>query len=405
MPGIAGDLWDPASGGLYHSTNFGASFTKMPTVQAAYQIGFGKDPFGKTYPALYLFGTIAGILGFYRSDDAGASWTQFNDANHNFGWIDQIIGDPNVYGRVYIATGGRGVIIGNVVNTPPTLATAATAGANPVTTTSTTLSALGADDTSESNLSYAWSATGPAPVTFSANNTNAAKNTTATFSQAGAYSFTVTITDFSGAIITSNLSLTVSQTATSITLTPGATSLYAGASQQFTATVLDQFNNPLAAQPPITWTLASGAGTLSSTGLYTAPLESTNATVKASTASLSQSAAIATTSALSGDANLDGTVDLTDLSTVLNNFGAASPNWTDGNFDGTPTIDLTDLSNVLNNFGQSNPSASAQLPITNDQSPTTPAATNTLVTPHPLHHHRAKHKPAPAPKRPPPHHH
>ena len=62
---------------------------------------------------------------------------------------------------------------------------------------------------------------------------------------------------------------------------------------------------------------------------------------------------------LLGDANIDGHVDLTDLSAILNHFGAATPNWTDGNFDNQPTIDLTDLSDVLNNFGQSNPNASA----------------------------------------------
>ncbi len=67
---------------------------------------------------------------------------------------------------------------------------------------------------------------------------------------------------------------------------------------------------------------------------------------------------------LLGDANADGHVDLSDLSTVLNNFGAATPNWTDGNFDSAPTIDLTDLSDVLNDFGLSNPTVS--------NAPTTP---------------------------------
>ena len=65
---------------------------------------------------------------------------------------------------------------------------------------------------------------------------------------------------------------------------------------------------------------------------------------------------------LLGDANLDGNVDLTDLSIVLNNFGKSTSAWTDGNFDHQPTIDLTDLSDVLNNFGQSlNLTASASL--------------------------------------------
>ncbi|HUO11078.1 MAG TPA: PEP-CTERM sorting domain-containing protein [Phycisphaerae bacterium] len=58
-------------------------------------------------------------------------------------------------------------------------------------------------------------------------------------------------------------------------------------------------------------------------------------------------------SALPGDATLDGKVDLTDLSIVLNNFGTAKGAWTDGNFDQAATIDLTDLSDVLNNFGTS----------------------------------------------------
>ena len=73
--------------------------------------------------------------------------------------------------------------------------------------------------------------------------------------------------------------------------------------------------------------------------------------------------------ALLGDANADNQVDLSDLSTVLNNFGQSTPNWSDGNFDNTPTIDLTDLSDVLNNFGQT--------------TPTTTAATTPAPTPQP----------------------
>ncbi|MGN6368299.1 MAG: PEP-CTERM sorting domain-containing protein [Phycisphaerae bacterium] len=61
-----------------------------------------------------------------------------------------------------------------------------------------------------------------------------------------------------------------------------------------------------------------------------------------------------------GDSNLDGKVDLTDLSTVLNHFGQASSHWTSGNFDGAATIDLTDLSGVLNNFGKTLPTTALQ---------------------------------------------
>ena len=75
---------------------------------------------------------------------------------------------------------------------------------------------------------------------------------------------------------------------------------------------------------------------------------------------------------LLGDANLDGNVDLSDLSIILNNFGKTTSAWTDGNFDHAATIDLTDLSDVLNNFGQSiNPNAS-QSQITNNSATPVP---------------------------------
>ncbi len=61
-----------------------------------------------------------------------------------------------------------------------------------------------------------------------------------------------------------------------------------------------------------------------------------------------------------GDANLDGVVDLNDLNIVLNNLGTATGAWTSGNFDGAPTVDLNDLNDVLNNLGANVPAASVQ---------------------------------------------
>ena len=59
---------------------------------------------------------------------------------------------------------------------------------------------LGDDDAGEANLTYTWATSGtpPAPVTFSANGSNAAKNTTATFSKAGSYTLQVTVADQPG---------------------------------------------------------------------------------------------------------------------------------------------------------------------------------------------------------------
>ena len=89
---------------------------------------------------------------------------------------------------------------------------------NPVSGTTASLSVLGADDGGEANLTYTWATTGtpPAAVTFSANGTNAAKTTTATFTKAGTYTLQVTVKDQPGLTATSPVAVTVNQTLTSI---------------------------------------------------------------------------------------------------------------------------------------------------------------------------------------------
>ena len=181
-------------------------------------------------------------------------------------------------------------------NAAPTVATAASASPNPVTGTTTALLVLGADDGGESNLVYTWATTGtpPAAVTFSANGTNASKNTTATFTKAGSYSFTVTIKDAQGLTVTSSTTVTVSQTATTVTLSPTSVSVAANGTQQFTATVKDQFATAITS-PAVTWSVSAGSGTISSSGLYTAPASTGSATVKAVSGSASATASVTIT--------------------------------------------------------------------------------------------------------------
>ncbi len=54
-----------------------------------------------------------------------------------------------------------------------------------------------------------------------------------------------------------------------------------------------------------------------------------------------------------GDLNGDGTVDLLDLSTLLNNFGTSGAGPADGDLDGDGDVDLIDLSTLLTAFGTS----------------------------------------------------
>jgi photosystem II stability/assembly factor-like uncharacterized protein len=111
-PGIEGDVWLTAFKELDHSTDSGKSYEAIPSVGEAYALGFGKPAEGKTYPALYLIGKIDGVTGYFRSDDKGETWVRINDDMHQWGFCTVIIGDPRVSGRVYIGTGGRGIIYG-----------------------------------------------------------------------------------------------------------------------------------------------------------------------------------------------------------------------------------------------------------------------------------------------------
>lgn len=112
--GVQGDLWLAASdSGLLHSTNGGLSFAKLATAQSAQGIGFGKPAPGAAYQAVYLIGTVNGVFGVYRSTDEGASWLRINDNQHQYGYLGTIItGDPDVFGRVFLDSNGRGVIYG-----------------------------------------------------------------------------------------------------------------------------------------------------------------------------------------------------------------------------------------------------------------------------------------------------
>ena len=111
-PTQEGDLWFAmGERGIYHSTNSGANFIKLENVQEGYALGFGKAAPKQNYPAIYITGKIGDVRGVFRSDDGGNKWVRINDDQHQYGWIGQvIIGDPRIYGRVYLGTNGRGIL-------------------------------------------------------------------------------------------------------------------------------------------------------------------------------------------------------------------------------------------------------------------------------------------------------
>ncbi|MCX4978586.1 cellulose binding domain-containing protein [Streptomyces sp. NBC_00620] len=124
LSGTKGDVWlaggaSDGAYGLWHSTDGGATFAKLPGIEEADTIGFGKAAPAASYQTLYASAKIGGVRGIFRSTDKGVSWTRINDDAHQWGWTGAAItGDPRVYGRVYVSTNGRGIVYGDTAGTP-----------------------------------------------------------------------------------------------------------------------------------------------------------------------------------------------------------------------------------------------------------------------------------------------
>ena len=146
------------------------------------------------------------------------------------------------------------------VGVPPTVArNASSVPSSPVTVSSVVLDVLGADDGGEPSLLYSWVALGPGPVTFSDNNSNSAKKTTASFAQGGSYKLTVTVTDVVGLQNSSVITIEVVQKLAVIEIAPGTATVNAGAGKPFSATIKDQFNHIMTIDPmAIRWTATGG---------------------------------------------------------------------------------------------------------------------------------------------------
>jgi hypothetical protein len=112
-PGLEGDVWVTSSKDVYRSTDSGNSFKELGTVEESHALGFGKAAPGRNNPSVYLVGKVKGTAGFFRSDDLGVTWVRLNDDLHQFGFVGTITGDLKRFGRVYIGTGGRGILYGD----------------------------------------------------------------------------------------------------------------------------------------------------------------------------------------------------------------------------------------------------------------------------------------------------
>jgi hypothetical protein len=150
----------------------------------------------------------------------------------------------------------------------PTI-TSTSAAPNLTTGTTATMS-VSATNPAGGTLAYNWTTVSqPAGSTAPTISAGQSATATATFHQAGTYQFRVTVTNQTGQTATTTVTVTISSKLTGIVLTPATATVHHGSQQQFTAYAVDQFQRQMAA--PLSWSLASGPGTITSSGLYTAP--------------------------------------------------------------------------------------------------------------------------------------
>ena len=118
--GHPGHVWAATGASIMYTENYGEDWTMVRNLNAK-AIGFGAPENEGDYPVIYAIGNdnVSGGSssgdGIYRSIDKGESWQRINDGDHLFGNITpSITGDGVKYGRVYFATNGRGIVMGDI---------------------------------------------------------------------------------------------------------------------------------------------------------------------------------------------------------------------------------------------------------------------------------------------------
>ena len=110
-----GSLYLATPSGLFHTTK-GATFAQINSVASAFAITEGAPRPNSAQLTLYLGGQVGTQAGLFRSTDGGLSWIRIDDAAHEYGYLNVIQGDLRVFGRVYLGTGGRGIIYADSAN-------------------------------------------------------------------------------------------------------------------------------------------------------------------------------------------------------------------------------------------------------------------------------------------------
>jgi hypothetical protein len=260
------------AGGMLASRDLSLTVNQTPTSLAAITPGTAFILPGATQS----FTTVVSDQ-FGKTMSGGETWTVSGGGSITSAGVftaGSVPGGPyTVTASIGATSATAQVTVQNPTDQAPTV-TSATITPTVITGKTGTVSAVATDDGGEPALKYTWSTVskpgGASNPGFSPNNSNAAKTSKVTFSRAGNYTLRVTATDVGNLTGSKDVSVTVTQTATSLTTRDIHYSVWVGQSQdiyQYTS-VYDQFNQTMSSAT-LTWTV-SGGGSITSAGVFTA---------------------------------------------------------------------------------------------------------------------------------------
>lgn len=206
------------------------------------------------------------------SQDGGRTWILGNLAN--------LTTTSGSYQLLLNATGskihngaGKALLNGAATSFTVTEPLTINASQNPVTGKRIQLAVEGGGITSATR--FTWTVTdkpaSAADPKFNVNGKRAAQSVNVTFSEAGTYTFEVTVR--TGSVIkTARYTVIVNQTLNSIVIAPTSVAVAKSGTVQFMVSARDQFGHTLDQQPSFNWSLKSGRdGEIDQAGLYIAP--------------------------------------------------------------------------------------------------------------------------------------
>jgi uncharacterized protein YjdB len=276
VPGIANHLWlvtghnseftyPSSAAGLYFSSNGGSSFTKMAGFDQCWAIGFGKKQnTAQAYPTIFAYGRYNNVWGLYRSIDQGSNWSKCATyVLDRLNAVNDITGDPDVFGKVYLAMGATGFVYGTTSETGSSNVAVTSVSVSPTSASvavgaTTTLTATVAPSNA-TNQSVTWSSSNIGVATVSS---------TGVVTGVAAGTATITVTTQDGSkTATATITVTSSTVAvTSVSVSPTSASVAVGATTTLTATVAPSN----ATNQSVTWSSSNtGVASVSSTGVVT----------------------------------------------------------------------------------------------------------------------------------------